>query len=97
MSFWITSLRDSPPEVCVHVYGVSIHTWVQCWHTSLPGPVRHFMELVVNGLSKNPYYTVEEKHQFIDEYRRFFNKYSLEELQAETHTTRTEHHASVTS
>ena len=67
-------------------------------HTSLhAGPVRHFMELVVNGLSKNPYYSVQEKHQFIEEYRKFFSHYSLEELQAEPRTTTTEQDTAGTS
>ena len=81
------------------VYGVShTHVSVQRWHATLPGPVRHFMELVVNGLSKNPYYSVEEKHHFIDKYREFFSQYSLEELQAEPQATKqTKHNESATS
>lgn len=67
-------------------------------HTSPhAGPVRHFMELVVNGLSKNPYYSVQEKHQFVEEYQKFFSHYSLEELQAEPRTTRTEQDIADTS
>ncbi|KAK0163935.1 hypothetical protein PV328_002619 [Microctonus aethiopoides] len=36
------------------------------------GPIRHFMELVCVGLSKNPYMTVEEKKDHIMWYRDFF-------------------------
>jgi small subunit ribosomal protein S31 len=36
------------------------------------GPVRHFMELVVVGLSKNPCYTVEEKKAHIDWFAEYF-------------------------
>ena len=46
------------------------------------GPVRHFLELVVTGLSMNPDYTVQEKHDFINWYKSFFSEFSSEELQA---------------
>ena len=36
------------------------------------GPIRHFMELVVVGLSKNPYLTVQEKHAHVDWFRNYF-------------------------
>lgn len=36
------------------------------------GPVRHFMELVTVGLSKNPYMTVEEKRGHINYYKDYF-------------------------
>jgi small subunit ribosomal protein S31 len=45
------------------------------------GPVRRFMEMVVTGLSKNPYYTVKEKHQQIQWYKKYFSKFSPEDLQ----------------
>ncbi|XP_019719778.1 small ribosomal subunit protein mS31 [Hippocampus comes] len=38
------------------------------------GPVRHFMELVVTGLSRNPYLTVQEKKQHIFWFRDYFNQ-----------------------
>jgi len=46
------------------------------------GPVRHFMELVINGLSKNPYLTVSQKREHVDWYKQYFSdKYKLiEEL-----------------
>nr|SVE74135.1 EOG090X04UC [Daphnia barbata] len=37
------------------------------------GPVRHFMELVVVGLSKNPYLTVAQKKEHINWFRDFFD------------------------
>ncbi|XP_065349261.1 small ribosomal subunit protein mS31 [Cloeon dipterum] len=36
------------------------------------GPVRHFMELVCIGLSKNPHFTVEEKKEHILGYKNYF-------------------------
>ncbi|XP_030766056.1 28S ribosomal protein S31, mitochondrial [Sitophilus oryzae] len=36
------------------------------------GPIRHFMELVCTGLSKNPYITVETKKEHIYWYRDYF-------------------------
>ncbi|CAH0387656.1 unnamed protein product [Bemisia tabaci] len=36
------------------------------------GPIRHFMELVSVGLSKNPYLTVQEKKDHINFYRDYF-------------------------
>ncbi|XP_023224765.1 28S ribosomal protein S31, mitochondrial-like [Centruroides sculpturatus] len=36
------------------------------------GPIRHFMELVIVGLSKNPYITVERKKEHIEWYRQYF-------------------------
>ena len=36
------------------------------------GPIKHFMDLVCTGLSKNPYITVERKHKCIEWYRDYF-------------------------
>jgi len=36
------------------------------------GPIRHFMELVCAGLSKNPFITVKEKHEQIEWYHKYF-------------------------
>uniref|UniRef100_UPI0037E82AE9 small ribosomal subunit protein mS31 n=1 Tax=Semicossyphus pulcher TaxID=241346 RepID=UPI0037E82AE9 len=38
------------------------------------GPVRHFMELVVAGLSKNPYLTVQQKKEHISWFRDYFQQ-----------------------
>lgn len=38
------------------------------------GPVRIFMELVCNGLSKNPYLTVKQKHEHIEWYQNYFDE-----------------------
>lgn len=38
------------------------------------GPVRHFMELVCVGLSKNPYITVQMKLEHINWFRDYFEK-----------------------
>nr|CAG4643900.1 EOG090X04UC [Lepidurus arcticus] len=37
------------------------------------GPIRHFMELVCTGLSKNPYITVEQKKEHIFWFRDYFD------------------------
>ncbi|XP_034540159.1 28S ribosomal protein S31, mitochondrial [Notolabrus celidotus] len=38
------------------------------------GPVRHFMELVVTGLSRNPYLTVQQKKEHISWFKDYFNQ-----------------------
>ncbi|XP_059207084.1 LOW QUALITY PROTEIN: 28S ribosomal protein S31, mitochondrial [Centropristis striata] len=38
------------------------------------GPVRHFMELVLAGLSKNPYLTVQQKQEHISWFRDYFHE-----------------------
>ncbi|XP_060912512.1 28S ribosomal protein S31, mitochondrial [Labrus mixtus] len=38
------------------------------------GPVRHFMELVVAGLSRNPYLTVQQKREHISWFRDYFHQ-----------------------
>ncbi|XP_061595866.1 28S ribosomal protein S31, mitochondrial [Cololabis saira] len=38
------------------------------------GPVRHFMELVVAGLCKNPYLTVQQKKEHISWFRDYFHQ-----------------------
>ena len=41
------------------------------------GPIRQFMELVIMGLSHNPYITVERKHETVEFYRNFFEEKDL--------------------
>ena len=53
-----------------------------CSASSRSGPVRHFMEMVVTGLSKNPHYTAQEKRENVQWYRDYFAQFSDEELQA---------------
>uniref|UniRef100_A0A8C5EK82 Small ribosomal subunit protein mS31 n=1 Tax=Gouania willdenowi TaxID=441366 RepID=A0A8C5EK82_GOUWI len=38
------------------------------------GPVRHFMELVVGGLSRNPYLSVQHKKEHIAWFREYFHQ-----------------------
>ena len=38
------------------------------------GPIRHFMELVLVGLSKNPYLTVQQKKEHIEWFRDYFTE-----------------------
>jgi len=44
------------------------------------GPVRHFMELVCVGLSKNPYITVEKKIEHVNWYKNYFADPEHEEI-----------------
>ncbi|KAL5010458.1 hypothetical protein ScPMuIL_012763 [Solemya velum] len=36
------------------------------------GPIRHFMELVITGLSKNPYLSVHQKRAHVQWFREYF-------------------------
>ncbi|XP_054163606.1 uncharacterized protein LOC128961396 [Oppia nitens] len=38
------------------------------------GPIRKFIELVIIGLSSNPYISVERKHATVQYYRQYFNE-----------------------
>ncbi|NXI50784.1 RT31 protein, partial [Chloroceryle aenea] len=38
------------------------------------GPIRHFMELVICGLSKNPYLTVRQKIEHIEWFQKYFEE-----------------------
>lgn len=38
------------------------------------GPIRHFMELVTCGLSKNPYLTVKQKVEHIEWFQNYFKE-----------------------
>ncbi|CAE1323227.1 MRPS31 [Acanthosepion pharaonis] len=38
------------------------------------GPIRHFMELVITGLSNNPHLTVQQKKEHVDWFRDYFEK-----------------------
>ncbi|XP_078618092.1 small ribosomal subunit protein mS31-like isoform X1 [Branchiostoma floridae x Branchiostoma japonicum] len=38
------------------------------------GPIRHFMELVVTGLSKNPYLTLQQKREHVEWFRNYFQE-----------------------
>ncbi|NXA33845.1 RT31 protein, partial [Eudromia elegans] len=38
------------------------------------GPIRHFMELVICGLSKNPYLTVKQKIEHIEWFQKYFEE-----------------------
>ncbi|KAH0621923.1 hypothetical protein JD844_023671 [Phrynosoma platyrhinos] len=48
------------------------------------GPIRHFMELVTCGLSKNPYLSVKEKVEHIEWFRDYFKEKEelLKEIEA---------------
>lgn len=48
------------------------------------GPIRYFMELVLVGLSKNPFITVKEKVEILEWYHKYFMQHQslLEEINA---------------
>uniref|UniRef100_A0A023GJQ6 Small ribosomal subunit protein mS31 n=1 Tax=Amblyomma triste TaxID=251400 RepID=A0A023GJQ6_AMBTT len=50
------------------------HVFLEDLITDFPerGPIRHFMELVLVGLSKNPHISVQRKHDHIDWFRQYF-------------------------
>ncbi|KAK8777516.1 hypothetical protein V5799_029138 [Amblyomma americanum] len=50
------------------------HVFLEDLITDFPerGPIRHFMELVLVGLSKNPHISVQRKHEHIDWFRQYF-------------------------
>ncbi|XP_050393615.1 28S ribosomal protein S31, mitochondrial [Patella vulgata] len=54
--------------------GFHEHVFLDDQITDFPrkGPIRHFMELVVVGLSKNPYLSVSDKHEHINWFRQYF-------------------------
>lgn len=44
------------------------------------GPIRHFMELVCTGLSKNPYMSVDKKVDMLNWYEQYFDAAKQERL-----------------
>lgn len=52
------------------------HVFLEHWLKGFPGrgPVRQFMEIMLLGLSKNPYLTVERKKAYIDWFRTYFGE-----------------------
>jgi len=52
---------------------------IQAWCPK-SGPVRHFMELVCVGLSKNPYVSVQYKKDTLDWFRSYFNTEDINEI-----------------
>ena len=72
-------------EVCkVEEQGVSFeeHVFLEYLLDEFPnkGPVRRFMELVINGLQQNPHLTVEQKKERVRWFSDYFSKFSEEEL-----------------
>ncbi|KAK4301947.1 hypothetical protein Pmani_025937 [Petrolisthes manimaculis] len=61
---------ESEKKIGFHEH-VFLERHLQGWCPPL-GPIRHFMELVCTGLSKNPYITVERKRAHIEWYRNYF-------------------------
>lgn len=52
---------------------VFLERYLQGWCPK-KGPIRHFMDLVCIGLSKNPYMTVQEKKNHIFWYKAYFGE-----------------------
>ena len=60
--------------------GFHEHIFLEHHLTDFPqkGPIRHFMELVCVGLSKNPYFSAQEKRDHITWFQDYFkDKYHL--------------------
>jgi small subunit ribosomal protein S31 len=56
-----------------------LDTHIKSWCPT-SGPVRHFMELVCVGLSKNPYVSVQYKKETLDWFRSYFNSQEINEI-----------------
>ena len=72
-------------EVCkTEEHGVSFeeHVFLEYLLDDFPkkGPVRRFMELVINGLQKNPHLTVGQKKERVRWFKDYFADFSEEEL-----------------
>ena len=72
-------------EVCkTEEHGVSFeeHVFLEYLLDDFPkkGPVRRFMELVINGLQKNPHLTVGQKKERVSWFKDYFADFSEEEL-----------------
>ena len=72
-------------EVCkVEEHGVSFeeHVFLEYLLDDFPskGPVRRFMELVINGLQQNPHLNVEQKKERVHWFKDYFSNFSEEEL-----------------
>lgn len=63
---------DEEKNVCFteHIF---LEKHLESWCPS-KGPIRHFMELVCVGLSKNHYLTVEKKKEHIEWFKDYFNE-----------------------
>lgn len=68
ISFGIGMDDEAKNYFTEHVF---LERHLQSWCPT-KGPVRHFMELVCVGLSKNPYYTVTQKKEHIEWFRDYF-------------------------
>ena len=68
--FYLFSGLDQEAQVGFHEHIFLEHLLEEGFPTR--GPIRHFMELVIVGLSKNPYLTVQEKHAHVDWFRNYF-------------------------
>lgn len=72
-------------EVCkTEEHGVSFedHVFLEYLLDDFPkkGPVRRFMELVINGLQQNPHLTVRQKRERVNWFKDYFENFSEEEL-----------------
>uniref|UniRef100_A0A6M2DNA0 Small ribosomal subunit protein mS31 n=1 Tax=Xenopsylla cheopis TaxID=163159 RepID=A0A6M2DNA0_XENCH len=61
-------LKENNVYFAEHVF---LDTHLEPWCPT-KGPIRHFMELVCVGLSKNPYLTVQEKINHIEWFKNYF-------------------------
>lgn len=80
--YFVFSIKGLDDEAKV---GFHEHVFLEPHLDKFPkkGPIRHFMELVAIGLSKNPYFTAQEKREHIEWYAEYFkDKYHLIEEEA---------------
>lgn len=52
---------------------IFIEQYIESWCPK-KGPIRHFMELVCVGLSKNCYISVKDKRDHVDWFKNYFNE-----------------------
>ena len=79
--YWLSTWETIKDNVTA--YNSLISSLLITWCLRImTGPVRHFMELVVTGLSKNPNYSAQEKREYVEWYKEYFNQFTPEELQA---------------
>lgn len=71
--FPIDNEQDLPDEIANEDFSehIFLEQHLESWCPN-KGPIRHFMELVCVGLSKNPYITAKEKREHILWYRDYF-------------------------
>lgn len=70
---------------------IFLQEYIESWCPK-KGAVHNFMELICIALSKNPYLSVQQKHDHLDWYRNYFDEKRdiLQRIIQETKSTTTE-------